>query len=116
MLSGIKVTSLTTAKEACNILHSMGPRICILKGLQLMDKNSRNKEGEKCLSIVLSVAEEDDNDAILLRIDVPKLEGKFSGCGDLFTAMCGGRHFSQNIELYCTDTAPHCTNIILIIA
>ena len=116
MLSGIKVTSLTTAKEACNILHSMGPRICILKGLQLTDKNSRNNKGEKCLSIVLSVAGEDDNDAIVLRIDVPKVEGKFSGCGDLFTAICGGRHLRRNIQLYRTGTSGHCTNIALLVA
>lgn len=85
----MKITSLATAKEACNILHSMGPRICILKGLQLTDESSNSGEVEKCLSIVLSVAEKGD-DGMLLRIDVPKLQGKFSGCGDLFTAMCGG--------------------------
>lgn len=44
----------------------------------------------KCLSVVLSVAGDSDQGGQILRIDVPKIEGKFSGCGDLFTAMCGG--------------------------
>ena len=44
----------------------------------------------KCLSVVLSVAGDNDQGGQILRIDVPKIEGKFSGCGDLFTAMCGG--------------------------
>lgn len=61
----------------------------MLKGLQLQDDESARSSGEKQLSVVLSVAEE-GNLGTLVRIDVPKIEGKFSGCGDLFTAMCGG--------------------------
>jgi hypothetical protein len=45
--------------------------------------------------VLLSVAvEAKSGKGMILRIDVPKIEGKFSGCGDLFTAMCGGKDFA----------------------
>jgi hypothetical protein len=59
-----------------------------LKGLQFADAPMGTSG--KCLSVVLSVAGDNDQGGQILRIDVPKIEGKFSGCGDLFTAMCGG--------------------------
>ena len=90
-LSGIKITDFASAQVACNILHSMGPRICILKGLPLSDKSASSDGSERCLSVVLSVASEiESSQGMILRIDVPKIEGKFSGCGDLFTAISGG--------------------------
>ena len=89
VLSGIKITSLASAQTACNIFHAMGPRICVLKGLQLFDEDIGEDSGGRQLSVVLSVAEE-GNLGTIIKIDVPKIEGKFSGCGDLFTAMCGG--------------------------
>jgi hypothetical protein len=72
----------------------MGPQICILKGLPLSDK-SGSEGSHRCLSVLLSVAvEAKSGKGMILRIDVPKIEGKFSGCGDLFTAMCGGKGFA----------------------
>ena len=59
-----------------------------MKGLQFADAPMGTSG--KCLSVVLSVAGDSDQGGQILRIDVPKIEGKFSGCGDLFTAMCGG--------------------------
>jgi hypothetical protein len=59
----------------------------------------------KCLSVVLSVAGDNDQGGQILRIDVPKIEGKFSGCGDLFTAMCGGNlpNLSYSILLHTIE-------------
>lgn len=87
-LSGMKITCFASAQAACNVLHEMGPKICIMKGLQFND-GTVDKNGHRQLSVVLSVKAEGGHGKVL-RIDVPKIEGKFSGCGDLFTAMCGG--------------------------
>ena len=84
----MKITCFASAQAACNVLHSMGPKICIMKGLQFAD-SAIDKDGQRRLSVVLSVKSEGGPGKVL-RIDVPKIEGKFSGCGDLFTAMCGG--------------------------
>lgn len=98
-LSGIKITDFASAQVACNILHAMGPQICILKGLPLSDK-SGSKVSQRCLSVILSVAAEaKSGQGMILRIDVPKIEGKFSGCGDLFTAMSGGHKLSLNAAI-----------------
>ena len=100
ILSGVKITSLASAEAACRALHGLGPRICILKGLQFSDDYGSIDEDKKQLSVVLSVAGEGvDRQGIFIRIDVPKIEGKFSGCGDLFTAMCGGISRKQYISL-----------------
>ena len=88
-LSEMKITCFASAQAACNVLHAMGPKICIMKGLQFSDSKA-DKSGHRQLSVVLSVKSE-DGPGKFLRIDVPKIEGKFSGCGDLFTAMCGGK-------------------------
>ena len=93
-LSGTKITDFASAQTACNILHALGPRICIMKGLQFADEPMGTSG--KCLSVVLSVAGDKGHSGQILRIDVPKIEGKFSGCGDLFTAMCGGKQCNSN--------------------
>jgi hypothetical protein len=41
------------------------------------------------LSVLLSMAG-DKGDGIMLKLDFPMVVGKFSGCGDLFTAVFGG--------------------------
>ena len=86
-LSGIRIHSMQSALEACRVLHSMGPNICILKGLQL----SENEFSP--LKILLSAkvqTETFQEDFVHICIDAPKIDGKFSGCGDLFTAIIGG--------------------------
>lgn len=78
-----------------------------MKGLQFADEPMGTSG--KCLSVVLSVAGDKDKGygGQILRIDVPKIEGKFSGCGDLFTAMCGGEQL-QSVTLYTLHHALHC--------
>lgn len=82
VLSGIDITSFDTAREACNVLHSLGPKVCILKGLQLKDNSADD------LSIVSSILI--DGKQQILRLNIDRVEGKFSGCGDLFSAIAGG--------------------------
>lgn len=52
-------------------------------GLKLTNEGKSDNR----LSIILSVAGKGSK---VLKIDVPEIQGKFSGCGDLFTAVSGG--------------------------
>jgi pyridoxal/pyridoxine/pyridoxamine kinase len=33
----------------------------------------------------------DKEDGLMIKVDFPEVVGKFSGCGDLFTAVFGGK-------------------------
>ena len=84
VLTGIDITSFTSAVEACKKLHSFGPTIVCLKGLPLDDMD------DNMLCILLSKRLENEQVQIY-RINVRKVEGNFSGCGDLFTSLITGR-------------------------
>lgn len=84
-LSGIAINSLETAIQACEVFHSMGVSICVLKGLKLHSDR---------LSVVLSAkpfSQQQQQKPVIIRIDVPLITSRsFSGCGDLFSAVFGG--------------------------
>lgn len=110
-LSGIKINSLRTAREACSFFHSLGVRVCVLKGLQL-------PEGK--YSIIISYAHAhgiEHETAVqqsvkMFQIDVPLFSDRlFSGCGDLFSALMAGMLHRHLGHVLCdprtqTGTAP----------
>ena len=77
MISGIApIDTVSKALEACKIFHKLGVKVCLLKGLTLSDSNGQ-------LSMIIS----SQNDKNIYRIDTPKINGHFSGCGDLCSAL-----------------------------
>ena len=83
VLTGIAVRTVSDAKRACAVFHSWGVQVCVLKGLRLANEETGP------LSVLLSIQprEGEAGESCLLRRDVPRVGGNFSGCGDLFTAL-----------------------------
>jgi pyridoxine kinase len=77
VLSGITITSLTSAIDACHSLHLTGPRIVCLKGIPL-------SSDKLCMLISEKFS---DGHILVHRIDSDTLAGTFAGCGDLFAAL-----------------------------
>ena len=86
-LTGIRIDTLDDARAACEALHALGPRVLLLKGLRL-DKDKENGP----LTVLLSYRDVDEDKGLspglLMRIDLDRIPGRFSGCGDLFSALC----------------------------
>lgn len=108
VLSGRTVKTFHDALEACKVLHSLGPNIVFMTGLDLSSESFATPEGtakehenEKNLSVLVSFSrstdDENDSEFQTYSIDLPQLEGRFSGCGDLFTAMVAAGMFYQKI-------------------
>ena len=91
-LTGIRVDSVADAVSACEVLHAMGPQVLLLKGLRLSPQDQK----ETCpLSVLLSYRVP-GRPALLLRADVDRVGGSYSGCGDLFSALStAGLHRAQ---------------------
>lgn len=76
VLSGITITDTCDAIRVCKTFHDLGVKFCLLKGLPLAGSTGP-------LSMILSSAEPGTS---VYRIDFPRVDGSFSGCGDLCTA------------------------------
>lgn len=76
VLSGMNISNISDAIKVCKKFHEIGVKICLLKGLPLAGPSGP-------LSMVLSSAVAGTS---VYRIDVPRIEGSLSGCGDLCTA------------------------------
>lgn len=79
-LTGIQVRSMRDAQRACAVFHSLGVSVCVLKGLRLGEDPDNGP-----LSVVLSMQQ--GGQACVLRRDVARVAGRYSGCGDLFSAL-----------------------------
>jgi pyridoxine kinase len=77
-LTGIKIATVADALRACEVMHSIGPDVVLLKGIKFNDGRPDNY-----LSMVLSHRPS----GRIFGIDFPSLPGAFSGCGDLCTAL-----------------------------
>ena len=97
-LTGIQVRSMGDAKRACAVFHSWGVTVCVLKGLRL-----GNDPDSGPLSVVLSMQEE--GQACILRRDVPRVAGRYSGCGDLFSALVVAGLYRARAALARTESA-----------
>jgi len=102
-LTGIRVDTLGDARAACDALHALGPKVLLLKGLRL-DKDKENGP----LTVLLSYRDVDgdkegSNPGLLMRIDLDRIPGRFSGCGDLFSALCTAGLFRAQKHLAATE-------------
>ena len=92
VLTEMEITSFQSAVEVCKKLHSLGPSIVCLKGLPLDDLD------DHMLSFLLSKRLVNGLFQVY-RINVRKVEGNFSGCGDLFTSLVTGRILDNRLPL-----------------
>jgi pyridoxal kinase len=102
-LSGCAISCFQDAVVASTILLSMGPKICFLTGLNISQSYTvlsnlisfyENTDGTLALDSSPSAAQ---CEIRVIRIDIAKIDGQFSGCGDLFSALVTGA------VLHCRD-------------
>jgi pyridoxal/pyridoxine/pyridoxamine kinase len=108
VLSGVTIRSYDDIKQACRIFHSMGVKLCVIKGITLPQENftviasSYTDESEEFNATLMahSIVSNDisqSNDSLrLIRIKLHKITTRgFSGCGDLFTALFSGTRLTS---------------------
>jgi pyridoxine kinase len=78
LLTGIKINCRSDALKACRSLHSKGVAVVLLTSLDL-DKGTGN-------SLVLMVSKDTSNGKEAFELSVPKLNGYFTGTGDLIAS------------------------------
>ena len=96
LLSGCKITDLASAAVACDALHAKGPKVVFLTSSSLGDGDS--------LTVMISATggEGSGGPATRHQILIPKLEGYFTGTGDLIAATFLAWHHREPEE------PPHC--------
>lgn len=87
VLSGIKITSLSSLAEAITVIHKTYsiPHI-IITSVQLSKFSSSSTPSPNSLTIIGSTTRSDGSPR-LFRVDVPVLDCYFSGTGDMFAAL-----------------------------
>eukprot|EP01038_Epipyxis_sp_PR26KG_P013316 gene13316-17839_t len=86
-LSGLKIKNFDNVKQACKILHNFGPEICAITGMKIVPSDSNN---HNFLTSIISVKSKLDSSIKIYRIDYPAVDGSYSGCGDVFSALVAG--------------------------
>ena len=100
--------TFSDAVRACKALHKLGPELCILTGIKLRNENTEEEKFSVIASYAHSLSHSasdhgtgsvssngKDMEVEVHRVDVPYVEGHFSGCGDLFASLfVGGLHQS----------------------
>ncbi|KAJ5897226.1 hypothetical protein N7504_007514 [Penicillium tannophilum] len=94
VLSGVKITSLSTLAEAITAIHRIYsvPHVIItsVQLLKLSQSGSTPSPPENYLTVIGSTTRSDGSPR-LFRIDVPALDCFFSGTGDMFAALTVAR-------------------------
>jgi pyridoxine kinase len=78
-LTGIEVDTIQNAKAACLTLHTLGPRLVFITSMVL--------KGDDDTIAILASQQKDSGELEMWRIDSPVLPGRFTGTGDLCTAL-----------------------------
>lgn len=83
-MTGIKISSLEDAQSVCRLLHQKGVKTIIITSLFLED------------NVILLLASHNDDSGQIRQFLArqPKIQGYFSGTGDLFSALCLGHILS----------------------
>ena len=86
-LTGVSIQNLDDAKKASAAFHDMGPSIVFLTSLELPVANT-NAKSEEVLTIFASQRKQhsDKQEDVYYSIKVPKVQGSFTGTGDLTAA------------------------------
>ena len=83
-LTGVTITTLQDALNACNKLHIMGPSLVFVTSMVLGEEVSTK---DKNISILASRRVEGKEDEVW-HIDCPMIPGSFTGTGDLTASLC----------------------------
>lgn len=83
-LTGMSLSSVEDVKKACNILHDMEPTLVIITSVML------ENEKENIISVFASRRNDDGKETQLWRVNCPQLPGRYTGTGDLFSALLLG--------------------------
>jgi pyridoxine kinase len=123
VLSGIDIHTMQDAVRACEVLHGFGPELVVMTGLQIahahetphlaallsrrghvptlypqndaqsaanLYTNNENKKGNE--------DKESKEETSIYRVDIPKIDRVFAGCGDLFAALtAAGLYFVRGV-------------------
>ncbi|KAK9607868.1 putative pyridoxal kinase [Aspergillus fumigatus] len=91
VLSGIKITSLSTLAEAITAIHATYsiPHV-IITSVRISQFSSSPEATTDSLTVIGSTIKSDDSPR-LFRVDVPALDCFFSGTGDMFAALTVAR-------------------------
>jgi len=91
LLSGIKVNSMDSASSVIDYFHGLGIETVILKGLRNVDENPSK------IVVLVSQKNKLDNRWKKYKIVFDRIEGHFTGAGDLFSAMVLAWSSKENI-------------------
>lgn len=81
LLTDIQIGSRSQAINACNALHAMGPQTVVITSIRLQ------QDPDKLLLIASTRLPQRAGCPAQLQVLIPKLDGYFTGTGDLLTAL-----------------------------
>lgn len=102
MLTGMKIRTQEDALKVCEKLHDRGPSIVVITSLTLKESK------DKSIVMILSHRDKDHRNAYAIR--VPRIDGYFTGTGDLTASlMLGylGKGYSSKRALEMTASSVH---------
>jgi pyridoxine kinase len=77
-LTGQPIRSLADAKQACDVMHTFGPRIVVITSMEAPVASAQDK-------LVLVASDASAKERIVLEFS--KIPADFCGCGDLFASL-----------------------------
>ena len=95
-LTGMAIHTINDAKQACLLLHQMGPSLVILTSLVLQQDGLLTLLASSSSSSILANR---TTDQIVWRIDAPLLPGHYTGTGDLIAALILGHTANPPYEM-----------------
>ena len=100
-LLNVTLSTMEEAQQAVSQLHDIGPRYVVITSLDF--KNSKEEENTDFLHVLCSTRMGDESDA-QYQFKIRKLFGKYTGTGDLFTALL----VAHLAKIPQDETIPNC--------
>lgn len=82
LLSHVQISSMSDAVRACEVLHGKGPKVVVITSLSFPNE-------EESIAILASIRT-DGGTVKVYKLVVPRIQGYFTGTGDLFSALLLG--------------------------
>jgi len=87
-LTGIKIKSIKDARKACSFLHGIGPTLVCLTSCMNLNDDLIGENAEKSnIAILASQRSKESTQDEFWRIDCSCIDGRYTGTGDLCTAL-----------------------------
>lgn len=113
LLTRVTISSMDDAVRACAVLHGKGPKVVVITSLTF--------PGEKESIVILASVKQGKNDpGKMYKMRIPRIQGYFTGTGDLFSALLLGwidtfpddlpralEHAVGGLQAVLQDTALH---------